>query len=197
MAAGSGGVGKEWSPGAGKPPCHSAPYAVFTALAGAKSSHRGLVPCRVTLGGAQGLVCRREASPTAAQDRRGRGRARCIKVVWSDLVRSPRQRLERPGDRARRSQDNTSRAERVQRKSLRRPFPRTGYRRWAVGSSMAHRADTIVVHADPALGRSCALAGSHAMVMVSPRANGQKGSGASMSPSRARLPAHPPWQGQS
>jgi hypothetical protein len=61
---------------------------------------------------------------------------------------------------------------------------------------LLHRADTIVVHADPAFGRSCALAASHAMVMVSPRANGQKGSGSSMLPSRARLPAHPPWQGQ-
>ena len=41
---------------------------------------------RVTLSGAQGLVCRREASPPAPHDRRGRGRARYIIIVWFDLV---------------------------------------------------------------------------------------------------------------
>ena len=40
---------------------------------------------RVTLSGAQGLVCQREASPTAQHDRRGRGCGRCINVVWFDL----------------------------------------------------------------------------------------------------------------
>jgi hypothetical protein len=76
------------------------------------------------------------------------------------------------------------------------------YNRWVAPREpvpvgrLLHRADTIVVHADPAFGRSCMLAASHAMVMVSPRANGQNGSGSSMLPSRARLPAHPPWQGQ-
>ena len=60
----------------------------------------------------------------------------------------------------------------------------------------SYRAETIVVHAEPAFGRSCALAFSQTMLIFSPRANGQKGSGPSRWPSRARRPAHPPWQGQ-
>ena len=59
-----------------------------------------------------------------------------------------------------------------------------------------YRAETMVVHAEPAFGRSCALAFSQAMVIFSPRANGQKGSGPSRWPSSARRPAHPPRQGQ-